>query len=112
MKRTDMKSIFAWMLLLLATCQSLHAQTLTIGNTIGTPGAAVSLPLTLGALTPHTAVLVRIEYDAAVLDTPTVSAGALLSPSHLLASSTPAAGRFDVASIAGKPLYDGPLVGT
>jgi len=76
------------------------AQTVRIGTASGVQGQTVAVPVTLTATTSHTAALVRVQYDTAVLENVAVTSGALLSPLHTLDSYAPASGRFDMAVYA------------
>lgn len=81
-------------------CADLPAQTIRIGTTSGRQGQTISLPVTLTATSSHTAALVRVQYDTAVLENVGVAAGALLSTGHAVESNAPAAGRFNIAAYA------------
>jgi hypothetical protein len=106
MKRKYVGSIF---LAAMACCIALDlpAQTLRIGAVAGERGKTVSVPVTLTATTSHTAALVRVQYNTAVLENVAATAGPLMSSGHALDSYAPAAGRFDVAVYApsGKPSF-------
>ena len=81
-------------------CSGARAQTIRIGAVSGIRGQSVSVPVTLTATTSHTAGLVRVQYNAAVLENVRVTSGPLISASHALDFYAPAAGRFDVAAYA------------
>ncbi|MBM3334038.1 hypothetical protein FJY63_05195 [Candidatus Sumerlaeota bacterium] len=90
---------FALLMLVLSTVGWAQT-TVRIGTASGKPGQTVSVPVTLSATTSHTAVLARIQYNSAALESPSVTAGALLSSNHVLDSNSPAPGRFNVAAYA------------
>jgi hypothetical protein len=83
-----------------AFCAPLSAQSIRIGAVSGKQGQSVSVPVTLTATTTHTAALVRVQYNSAVLENVRVTSGPLLSTNHVLDSYAPAAGRFNVAAYA------------
>ena len=93
-------SSLAVVALLSFMCPVASAQTVRIGTASGVRGQTVSVPVTLTATTSHTAALVRVQYNAAVLESPSLTAGALLSKSHMPDSYAAAAGRFNVAAYA------------
>jgi hypothetical protein len=74
--------------------------TLRIGTASGKQGQSVVVQVTLTATTSHTAALVRVQYNAAVLELPAVTSGPLLSRNHALDCNSPTAGRFNVAAYA------------
>jgi hypothetical protein len=60
------------------------------------PGGVVFVPVSIFAATDVAGINLRVEYDPAILSSPTVVRGMLLADSHLLWSNSPAPGRFDV----------------
>jgi len=85
---------------LVGICTMASAQTIRIGAVAGVQGETVSVPVTLTATASHTAALVRVQYNTAVLENVEVAAGVLLSTRHAIEFNAPAAGRFDVAVYA------------
>lgn len=79
---------------------NLLAQTIRIGAVSGIKGQTVSVPVTLTSVSSHTAALVRVQYNTAVLENVAAMSGPLMSNGHALDSYSPAAGRFDVAVYA------------
>jgi hypothetical protein len=88
------------MMAVFAVCRGGFTQTIAVGTVSRDRGATVTVPVTLTASTSHTAVLVRLNYNSSILGSPSVARGPLLSPSHTLASFSPAPGRFNVAVYA------------
>ena len=82
-----------------------QAQTIAIGATTGQPGQTVTIPVALSASTDLTAALLRLDYDPAILESPSVVAGGLLTETHDLDTYAPETGRLNVAifGLAGAP---------
>jgi len=96
MKRRN-REMLAALAILFATCAPSAAQTIAVGTGCGPRGGTVEVPVTLSGQGEYTAVLVRLEYDPAVLTSPSVAAGPLLSAGHALDFHSPEPGRLNVA---------------
>ncbi len=84
----------------IAFCSMASAQSLRIGGVVAQRGKTVVLPVTLTAATSHTAALLRVQYNTAVLENAGATTGPLMTSGHALDSHAPALGRFDVAVYA------------
>jgi len=107
MRRTHLNWIVGLVLALPALCAAASAATLAVGTASAGPGQAVSIPVTLTAGVDCTSALLRVEYDPAVLESPSAAPGPLVSQSHALDSFCPAAGRLNVCvySFSGAPAF-------
>lgn len=83
------------------------AQTVAIGTDSGKPGESVSLPVDLTATMNCTALLLRLDFDSARLENPSVTAGDLITSGHSIDCFSPAPGRVNIAIYAtdGAPAF-------
>ena len=88
-----------WMAaLMLCSLTAASAQTIfNVGEGAAKPGEPVKVPVELSAQTDCTSALVRIEYDAVVLESPLALIGDLVGSDHVLDVYSPEAGRLNIA---------------
>jgi len=73
------------------------AQTITIGQTTARVGqTTATLPITVDLPAAAAGLLLRLQYNPAVLDAPTVEAGDIVAPGHTVDLFSPEPGRVNV----------------
>src|SRR5207247_7529979 len=85
-----------------------NAQTVTVGNSSGQCGQAVSVPVTIDSVSGMLSLELRIAYDAARVTPGAVTAGALTSGFSLSSNAT--GGVLHVAMASGTPVSGGGTV--